>query len=173
MNNGAPEQADTGILQTSRGPVTRRPEQPGDAAFLRALFISHVMETMASMPVDDAMKQQLADMQWRGQTTSYRAHHPNARFDILEIDGNPIGRIVVDESGPEGWIVDLAMARDVRGKGWGTAILRAVLTDFAHSGRPMRCMVRPDNEASLRMLAAAGFIRIGDLAASLLLEWRP
>jgi hypothetical protein len=41
------------MLETPRGPIALRPEQPEDADFLYALFRSHTLPGLAALTVDD------------------------------------------------------------------------------------------------------------------------
>jgi RimJ/RimL family protein N-acetyltransferase len=161
------------ILRTSHGELLLRPEREADAAFLLALFRGHVLETLAAMPVDAATKEALVRMQFTSATATYRAQFPAARFDIIERDGEPIGRLITDPGGATACMVDYALVPACRGAGLGTAIIAAVLEQLAPQDRPMRVTVAPTNRASLGLCARLGFRRIDDEAALLLLEWRP
>jgi RimJ/RimL family protein N-acetyltransferase len=158
------------VLETARGRIVLRPEQSGDADFLYVLFRSHMLAELAMMPVDAATKEQLVRMQFDSQTATYRAQYPHARFDIVEQDGAPIGRLIVDSGGEAGCIVDFALLPEHRGGGLGTAIIAAVLREQC---RPVLCTVLYNNEASLRMCRRVGFVQIGGELPFLQLEWRP
>jgi RimJ/RimL family protein N-acetyltransferase len=161
---------DARVLQTVRGQIVLRPEQSADADFLYALFRSHMLDELALMPVDAATKEHLVRMQFNSQTATYRAQFPQARFDIVEQDGSPIGRLIVDSDAAAGCIVDFALLPERRGAGLGTAILAAVLRD---QRRPVLSKVLYNNEASLRMCRRVGFVQIGGELPFLQLEWRP
>jgi N-acetylglutamate synthase-like GNAT family acetyltransferase len=66
-------------------------------------------------------------MLFASQTETYRRQFPRARFDIIEREGTPIGRLVVAEDGASACIVDIALLPDSRGGGAGSAILGSVL----------------------------------------------
>lgn len=159
-------------LDTSHGVFRLRPEVDADQPFLFALFRSHTLPELAAMPVDDATREVLVRMQFQAQTTGYRGQFPNARFDIVEQAGIPIGRLIVDEGGDAGCIVDFALSDDRRGRGFGVAILAAVLHRFAPLGRPMRCKVLAHNEPSIRMCRRLGFRQLHAIPPFLQLEWR-
>ena len=157
-------------LETTRGQVVLRPEEASDTDFLYVLFRSHMLAELALMPVDAATKEQLVRMQFDSQTVSYHAQFPEARFDIVEQYGRPIGRLIVDSGGDAGCIVDFALLPECRGGGLGTAIIAAVLRQ---QSRPVLCKVLYNNEASLRMCRRVGFVQIGGELPFLQLEWRP
>jgi RimJ/RimL family protein N-acetyltransferase len=161
------------ILPLPGGDIVLRQERSTDAEFLAALFRSSALAELALMPADDAVKEALVRMQFNSQTATYRSQFPNARFDIIERNGNPIGRLVVDPGEQVGCIVDFALLPDSRGSGLGTAIMRATVQQFAHLRRRVQCKVLAGNEASLRMCLRVGFVPIGEAPPFLQLEWRP
>ncbi len=165
--------SDVRFMDTPAGRIALRAEQPGDEAFLFALFRSHALPELAQMPVDQATREALTRMQFDSQTRTYRANFPNAAFDILELDGAPIGRLLVDDGGNEGCVVDFALLPERQGGGLGTAVMRKVVERFALMGRAVRCKVLTHNAASMRMCAKAGFISIAEIPPFLQLEWRP
>ena len=160
-------------LRTTAGVFRLRPETAGDQSFLFTLFRSHALTELAAMPVDDATRDALVRMQFQAQTAGYRGQFPDARFDVVEQEGSPIGRLIVDEGEAFGCIVDFALIPDHRGRGIGAAILSGILDRFAPVGRPMRCKVLSHNEASIRMCRRVGFQQIDEQPPFLQLEWRP
>jgi RimJ/RimL family protein N-acetyltransferase len=160
-------------LDTARGPVVLRPERPDDQPFLYALFRSRAPAELLLMPVDDATKESLLRMQFTSQTATYRAQYPKARFDIIEAEGVPIGRIVFDAGTTVSVIVDLVLVPERRGGGWGGAIIDSLLERVAPLGRPVRIQVLFNNEPSLRLFKRRGFVETGQDLPYLALEWRP
>jgi RimJ/RimL family protein N-acetyltransferase len=161
------------VLGLGEPPIVLRPEQERDVTFLANLFRATAGHDLGLVPIDEAMKDQLIRLQFASQTATYRAHFPDARFDIIEQGGEPIGRIVIDPGTEVGRIVDIALAPDRRARGLGTAILAAVLEFFARRGQPVRCQVLATNEPSLRMCQRVGFRQTEHVPPFLHLEWRP
>jgi RimJ/RimL family protein N-acetyltransferase len=160
------------VLETPRGPFALRPEQPDDADFLYALFRSHMLSSVAAMPVDDAMKESLLRMQFRSQTMGYRAQYPNARFDILERDGIPFGHLILDEAGGIATFVDFALLPEERGAGLGTAVMMRLLNWVGERCGAARLNILWNNEASLRMTRRIGFVQVGEAPPYVEMEWR-
>jgi RimJ/RimL family protein N-acetyltransferase len=161
------------MLRTARGQLWLRPECADDGAFLFALFRSHALAPLAAMPVDEATREALVRMQFASATATYRAQFAAARFDIIERDGAPIGRLITDPGGATACMVDYALVPECRGGGLGTAIIAAVLEQLAPQDRPMRVTVAATNQPSLRLCARLGFRRVDDAMPLLVLEWRP
>ncbi len=160
------------VLETTRGSFTLRPERPDDADFLYALFRSHALPTVAAMPVDDAMKESLLRMQFRSQTATYRAQYPSARFDILERERTPFGRLIVYESGGIATFVDFVLLPELRGVGLGATVIRRVLDWVAERCASVRLSILWNNEPSLRMTRRLGFVQIGETPPYVEMEWR-
>ena len=164
--------SDALVMETTRGAFTLRPERPDDADFLYALFRSHMLPGVAAMPVDDATKESLLVMQFKSQTVTYRAQYPDARFDILEHDGTPFGRLIVHEADGVATFVDFALLPDNRGSGLGTAVIRRVLDWVAERCATVRVSILWNNEASLRMTRRVGFVQVGETPPYVEMEWR-
>jgi len=165
---------DTGRrLETAKGPVTLRPERPGDEALLYQLFCSWALEDLDRLPFDDATKQNLLRFQFAGQMTTYRANFTAASFDIIERDGAPIGRLIVDPGNQQepACLVDFVLLPETRNDRLGRAIISAVLAEQAALGRKVRVKVLHHNEPSRRMCAALGFVEISQDPPFIQLEW--
>jgi RimJ/RimL family protein N-acetyltransferase len=160
------------VLETTKGAFTLRPERPDDADFLYALFRSHMQPGVAAMPVDDAMKESLLRMQFRSQTMTYRAEYPEARFSILERDGVPFGRLVLDEADGVATFVDFALLPENRSGGLGTAVMLRLMDWVAERCAVARLNILWHNEASLRMTRRIGFVQVGETPPYVEMEWR-
>ena len=160
-------------LETARGPVTFRPERPDDEALLFGLFCSWALEDLERLPLDDAMKQNMLRIQFAGQTASYRSAYPAASFDIIERDGAPIGRFIVDpgDATRASCFVDFVLLPELRNSGLGRAITAAVMAEQASLGRKVQLKILHHNTPSRRMCAALGFVEIGEEPPFVQLEW--
>ena len=166
--------SDTGRqLQTVKGPVTLRSERPDDEALLFRLFRSWALEDLEHMPVDAATKENLVRFQFGGQMMTYRANFPAASFDIIERDGVPIGRLIVDpgDAREPACLVDFVLLPETRNDRLGRAIISAVLAEQASLGRRVRVKILHHNAPSQRMCAALGFVEIGQEPPFIQLEW--
>jgi GNAT superfamily N-acetyltransferase len=160
-------------LQTDKGPVTLRPERPDDEALLYRLFCSWALEDLERLAVDDATKEKLVRFQFAGQTTTYRANFPAASFDIVERDGEPVGRLIVDpgDAREPACLVDFVLLPEQRNSRLGRAIIAAVLAEQASLGRKVRVKILYHNEPSQRMCAALGFVEVSRDLPFIQLEW--
>lgn len=157
---------------TALGHLTVRPETQDDADFLFALFASTKAPEMALMPVHEAVKTHLLHMQFRSMTMTYRTQYPNARFEIVELDGTPIGRLITDVRADCVHYVDIALLPERRMGGLATALMEAVLEEPRRLGVPGRVRVMSGNVASLRLCEKLGMTVRGQTPPFVELEWR-
>jgi RimJ/RimL family protein N-acetyltransferase len=90
-----------------------------------------------------------------------RLADPATHLWIAEERGTPVGQVRVDVEGGTG-TVSIAVAPGVRGRGLGTASLRAMVTlvERDPSVVTLRALVHTDNPASARAFELAGFHRL-------------
>ena len=159
-------------IVSPRGVLRLRPEREEDQAFRFRLFCD-ARPDLALLPLAAAAREQLMTMQFRAQTMSYRAQFPAARFDIIELEGAPIGRIIVDRSGTAAHIVDQALSPPFRNLGIGSTIMRALMDEAERAWLPLRLQVASDNAAALRLYLRLGFVPGGASGMfHTMLEWR-
>jgi ribosomal protein S18 acetylase RimI-like enzyme len=147
-------------IAVTEGTLRLRPEQEQDQAFRFKLFCESRAAQFALLPLDAAGYEQLMRFQFQAQTATYRANFPNARCDIIELDGTPIGRIVIDRPGDRVYIVDQAIVAALRSRGFGTAIMKALLEQARETGLPVRLKVASTNDAAKRLYLRLGFVAI-------------
>ncbi|BCH33363.1 hypothetical protein MesoLjLc_52930 [Mesorhizobium sp. L-8-10] len=150
-----------------------RPERDEDEAFRYRLFCESRTKEWDPVRSNAVLFEQLMQHQFRAQTVGYRSQFPKARFDIVELDGRPIGRVVVDRPGTMIHVVDLAIVPSLRNRGIGTAMMQSVIDEAQHSGVPIQLYVSSENDPSLRLYLRLGFAPIVSHPSYILLERQP
>lgn len=150
--------------------ITLRPIAPGDLPFLYRVYASTRQQELAVVDWDDAQKDAFLRMQFDAQHTYYQQHFTSANFDLILLDGQPIGRLYLDRRADEIRIVDIALLPEYRGRGIGSALMQEILDRAAQAGLPVRIHVERFNPA-LHLYHRLGFAQIGDQGVYLLLEW--
>ena len=160
--------------RTPHGTLSVRAEAggPSEDAFLYLLFASIKAPEMALMPVNAQHKEFLLQMQYKSMRNTYRQRFPQARFEIVELDRWPIGRIVTDVQKSHVYYVDIALMPHAHGVGLGTALMSAMLAEPRRLGVPARAKVLSYNIPSLHMFERLGFTRVAANIPYLDLEWR-
>ena len=159
-------------IPSPAGVVRLRPEREEDRGFRYRLFCDSRQPEFALVLPPDVFQQLMAH-QFQAQTVSYRAQFPQARFDIIELDGRPIGRIVVDRPGDRIYIVDQAIVPELRGRGIGTAIMRSLMDEAAALRVPVTLQVASSNDPSMRLYLRLGFVPTGAATMYIELAWTP
>src|SRR5262249_51187804 len=137
------------------GPVTLRTETDADRDFRYRLFCNPRHPEFPLLPPPPAYEAVMRH-QFHAQTVSYQAEFPRARFDIMELGGQPIGRIIIDRPGDVVYIVDQAIVPELRNKGIGTAIMRGLMEEARAAGVPLRLMAAHGDPA-MRLYTRLGF----------------
>ena len=174
MNHTAlsPAADDVIAIGSALGMLHLRPERDEDAPFRFKLFCESRPAEFALLQLDPAVFEQLMRFQFHAQTVTYRANFPDARFDIIERDRAPIGRIVVNRPGTMLHIVDQAIVPELRNRGLGTAIMKALMDEATRNGLPVRLKVASTNDPSMRLYRRLGFVPIRTEPLSIEMEWR-
>jgi ribosomal protein S18 acetylase RimI-like enzyme len=152
--------------------VSFRPEQPDDAPFLLQLYASTRADEMALVPWDDAQKGAFLRSQFELQTHHYRKYYPDAAFLIVELNGQPIGRLYIDRSDHCILLIDIALLPEFRGVGIGGRLMQAVLSEAAAARKVVQIHVERNNPA-LRLYERLRFHVIEDKGIHFLMEWSP
>jgi len=157
-------------MQIDAGSVLLRDEVAADGPFLFELYASTRKEELDSWGWPPEMRKPFLELQFRAQQ-SYRAAFPRAEFRVLELNRQPIGRIVVDRGQDEIRLVDLALLPKFRNHGIGTALLRALSTEAAAAKKPLRLNVLKGNRAA-NLYLRLGFSKARETATHDEMEWR-
>lgn len=150
--------------------VVLRPATDDDREFLVALY-GTTRADLALLPLDGEQRDALIRMQFHAQDTHFRQTTPNASFDIVQIDGEPAGRLYVDRTPGDIRIIDVSLLPEHRGHGIGEALVRAVQDEAAASDRTVSLHVAMGNPAAA-LYDRLGFRLSADLGVYRLLEWR-
>lgn len=148
-----------------------RPAAAADEAFFAELYRSTRPDLLALL-ADPRYIDALVAMQRQMQVASYRNGYPDARYEVLELEGVPAGRLVTADVAGALRVVDIAVIPWARGRGVAGEALRRVQRQAAQGGQDVTLAVRKDNAGARRLYAALGFVMESDDAASLQLRWR-
>jgi ribosomal protein S18 acetylase RimI-like enzyme len=158
----------------AEGALMLRPERDDEAdrAFLYELFVARKASDMAAMPIDAAAKEFLLSAQYRSMTATYRHDFPNARWEVVEFMGQPVGRLITDVGDRCVTYVDIALSPQAQGRGLARRLMTMGLEEPRRLGLPARVNVLQQNAASLKLCERVGFVREGESPPFVRLEWR-
>jgi ribosomal protein S18 acetylase RimI-like enzyme len=143
------------------GTVQLRPERLDDRQFLFDLYASTRAGELDRTGWDEAKKHAFLQMQFEAQHTHYSTYFSDASFDVVEVDGRPIGRLYVYRRPTEVTIMDITLLPDRRNAGIGTALLRSILDEAGSSGAVVTLHVERWNPAK-RLYDRLGFVEVSD-----------
>ena len=102
--------------------ITLRNIQPVDEEFLFNVYASTRIDEMSLVAWGDSQKETFLRMQFHAQRRQYQLTYPDAINQIIEFNGIPTGRLIVDRSANETILVDIALLPDFRNLGLGTSL---------------------------------------------------
>lgn len=152
--------------------LQRRRETDADIAFLAELFATTRREEFASAGWPPEMLEAFLRSQFDAQRRHYRTYYPACEFDLLELRGEPIGRLYLDPREDSLHVVDISFLPPHRGHGFGGAILTAVKAAAGDSRRGLGMMVERNNPAR-RLYDRLGLRVVDDQGVYLEMLWRP
>lgn len=159
-------------MRQIRDAVTLRPCTGRDHDFLRRLYHSTRAEEMRHFPFTEEQKLVFLDQQFAAQCEHYAIHYPTCERNLIEFDGQPAGRIWIDEWKDQIRLVDIALMPEFRGRGIGEQLVRDVLERAKSVHKPVTIHVEGFNPA-LRMYERLGFQSIDTNGVYLLMKWSP
>ncbi len=154
------------------GAITLRPATDSDYDFMRRLYHAVREEEMRHFPFDEERKKAFLDQQFAAQFEHYGIHYPTCERNIVEKDGEMIGRLWIDEWQDQLRLVDIALVPECRGSGIGSKLLRDILARSVASGKPVTIHVEAYNPA-LRLYERLGFQHVDTNGIYYLMRWTP
>jgi ribosomal protein S18 acetylase RimI-like enzyme len=138
--------------------IALRAAESADADFEQYLYASTRDDLR---PLGPEVFDGLVGMQFRAQSMTWRLEHPEAERKIVMVDGERVGRMVVDSSKFHIEVLDVAILPELRNQGIGTAVLRSVIGQADRTLRPVRLHVEKRNRA-VRWFERLGFLPTGE-----------
>ena len=148
-----------------------RPICEQDNSFLYRLYASTRADEMALLDWSDEQKSEFLAMQFNAQHSFYMQQFKQASFDVIEQQGDAIGRLYVDRRPDEIRIIDIALMPAYRGKGIGGGIMQALIDEAAEENKSVTIHVEHNNPA-IRLYQRQGFRHVSDEGVYYLMEWR-
>jgi ribosomal protein S18 acetylase RimI-like enzyme len=143
-----------------------------DEDFLRRLYTAGRAAELTALGWSDEQVQQFCDMQYRAQNWQHDMTFNGAVDQIVEMEGQPIGRLKVLEAQDKILLVDIALLPNSQNQGIGTKLLENLKTDARMAGKPLRLHVLVTSPG-IRLYQRLGFNRIADDGAYIEMEFQP
>ncbi len=139
-----------------------------DEPFLQALFFD--VRSVEFIQTGFLLEQltPLLSMQYKAQKQSYNAQYPNAEHSIIELNGEKIGRLLVNRAANQSFLVDIAILHNFRGQGFGNRLLNKLKAESESIG----LSVYKTNFGAIGLYEKHGFTVINDDGMYLEMEWK-
>lgn len=147
-----------------------RPETDADIDFLMRLFASTREDELAPLPWTAEQKTAFLAQQFQAQRRHYRTQIDDCAFDVIEHQGEPVGRLYLQTGPTYLHLVDIALLPAVRGQGVGGAILAALQSAAGATGKGVSAFVEQSNPAR-RLYRRLGFTEVADHGIHLEIIW--
>ncbi len=148
-----------------------QPLRAEDEPFLFELYASTRGDEMALVGWDKPQQEAFLRMQFKAQRSSYAMQFPNADYRIIVHDGRAAGRLIVDRSGDDILLIDVALLPEFRNAGIGSALMRQIMAEAAQARKALKLHVEKVNRAR-RLYDRLGFSTIGDNGIYLEMVWK-
>jgi ribosomal protein S18 acetylase RimI-like enzyme len=149
------------------------PADRGDIAFLRRLYRSTREDELALTDWPEPAKAAFCDSQFDLQHIHFVRHFPQAQFLVIRHEDAPIGRLIVDDSGEAVHVVDIGLLPERRGQGIGGALLRALQSYAAETGRSVKLQVEQRNLRAQKLYRRLEFAAGEPGPTHLPMSWTP
>ena len=160
------------MTETHTMEVALRPTTGADRELLLAVYGSTRAEELDQVEWAPGQREWFLEMQFDAQDSEYRRANPDGRFDVIEVDGRPAGRLYVDRRPGDLRIVDISLLPESRGHGIGAGLIAGLQRDAAAEGRIVSIHVEAHNPAA-RLYERIGFVVAADLGVYRRMEWTP
>lgn len=159
-------------MSPSEPAVTLRPAEDDDHEFLSRVYASTRAEELAALPWSAAERDAFLAQQFHAQSVHYAAHFADASFDVVVVDGEPAGRMIVARRADELKLIDIALLPEHRGRGIGTRLMLALLHEASERGVKVTIYVEHFNRAQA-LYARLGFVTVQEAGVHLRMERPP
>jgi ribosomal protein S18 acetylase RimI-like enzyme len=152
--------------------VALRPIEDADQSFLQRVYASTREQELAPVPWSAEQKEAFVAMQFAAQSAHYAEHYSGMTSDVVLVDGEPAGRLLVARWRAEIRIVDIALLAEFRGRGAGGELLAELIDEATEMNKRLSIHVERDNRA-LGLYQRLGFEPVGETGVYLRMEWDP
>ena len=147
---------------------------PEDEPFIRSLLHDVVCDELGAGAWPPELRSSIVEMQYRARRQGIRSNYPDAQEEILLLDREAVGWTVIDRRPAEVLLVEIAVARQFRGRGLATRRIHELIAEADKACKPLRLSVLGTNPAQ-RLYARMGFRDTGSDSVRVYMErpWEP
>ena len=167
------ETTETQLSLPLGGTLTLRSVTAEDEPFLLALYGSTREDELGQVAWGEGQKEVFVRWQFDLQRREYDARFPDAKYEMILIDGEAAGRIWTGRDEEQIRLLDIAFMPQFQKRGAGTLLVRRLIDEALGAQKPLRHMVFVLNNDAHRFYERLGFVLIDEQGAYKHMEWRP
>ena len=145
---------------------------PDDDPFLLSVYASTRAQELAQVQWEPGQQEAFVKWQFELQRREYDAGFPGADYNVIEIDGQPAGRIWIGRTDEEIHLMDIALLPEFQNQGAGTVLVRSLIDEAQTTNRRLRHTVFVLNDNADRFYERLGFVTFKELAGYKYMEWK-
>ena len=153
--------------------VSLRPVNDADQEFLIGVYANSRAAELAQVDWDDSQKDAFIRWQYEMQKQEYYARFPDARYDVILVDGVSAGRIWVGIDDKQIRLLDIALLTEFQNRGVGTQLLRQLMDEATRTNKALRHMVFVLNDNAYLFYERLGFKTFEETGGYKHMEWLP
>ena len=142
-----------------------------DMPFLLHLYGTTREDELALTDFSNTEKDSFVSQQFQAQHATYTTRCPRARFDIILVEKQPVGRLYVDRREQEIRIMDVALLPGWRRRGIGSMLMSQLLDESRLSGRPLSLHVERNNPRAFAWYQRLGFAPVFQSETHMFMVW--
>jgi GNAT superfamily N-acetyltransferase len=152
----------TAATQIRETTLHLRSAADGDEVFLQTLYVRQIAAELEAAGMTAAQREVIAKMQFAARELSYTTYYPTASNQLITLEcGTPIGRILVERTGNNMRLIDIALLPEQRGRGFGTRLLQGLQQECERPGGILSLQVLKESAAE-RLYRRLGFVITGE-----------
>lgn len=149
-----------------------KPYSPDDQDFLFRLYADTRTQEMSLFGWPAAQQETFLRMQFNAQQHWYGMAYSGGDHQIVLVEGQPVGRILVFRESGANRLVDIALLAPFRGHGIGTQLLRDLIGKSSQENLPVALQVLKNNPAR-HLYERLGFVITGEDGMYYQMERKP
>lgn len=153
----------------SEATVRLRPIRDEDMEFLYSVYADTRVGEMARTGWNAEQQDAFLRSQFALQHAYYQENYKDSRFDVIEVDGKPVGRLYVARWDDEIRLIDIALLGSERRRGVGSRLIGELIDEAQARSVPTRIHVERDNPAMF-LYERFGFHKVGEHGVYHLME---
>ena len=143
-----------------------------DDTFLYDVFVTTWQSEVAALP-NQNLAQHVLRIQHIAQERRFASGFPGHERYVVLADGEPAGRLYVDQSGQDIALLDLTLLPGFRGRGIGSAVVRDLLTAAGREDRKVTLRVPRRQHRATDFYTRLGFRLVSVDDVDNFFDWEP